>query len=83
MDTYYLLDLNACVECGVAIKNCQSCQEAVSEGVSYIQCLECSEGFFLHNNKCIEQCPQGTYLKEVSVGEYSCTSCTDELSLLC
>ncbi|XP_064918597.1 extracellular matrix organizing protein FRAS1 isoform X3 [Columba livia] len=68
----YYLDLSSgtCRECDWS---CNACK-----GPGRTDCLQCMEGYVLHDGACVEQCPAGYYQESDT-----CQRCDDERCLQC
>ncbi|KAK1233363.1 hypothetical protein PQX77_003472 [Marasmius sp. AFHP31] len=53
---------NACDACGAKCTSCAIPNFSVASTVDQLQCTGCLPGSFLSQGKCVESCPQGTFV---------------------
>ncbi|KAF9264245.1 hypothetical protein L218DRAFT_926619 [Marasmius fiardii PR-910] len=68
----------SCDTCGAKCTKCQIPNFSVASTVNELQCTGCLPGSFLSQGKCVESCPQGTFVD--SKDNMTCTACDSSCS---
>ncbi|KAJ8096338.1 hypothetical protein PM082_011496 [Marasmius tenuissimus] len=71
---------NACDACGAKCTSCAIPNFSAASTVDQLQCTGCLPGSFLSQGKCVESCPQGTFVDPkdnvtCSACDSSCSTC--------
>ncbi|KAK1224220.1 hypothetical protein PQX77_012877 [Marasmius sp. AFHP31] len=63
----------ACDTCGAKCTTCRIPNFSVASTVNELECTGCLPGSFLHQGKCVDTCPQGTFIDPKD--NRTCTAC--------
>ena len=62
---FYLWN-GACASCASQVENCVQCG---ASPIGAVTCAICGEGYKLHQNECIAECPLGYYATQINKGQ--------------